>query len=64
LFWAFWGMTGLLVGTFFIAGLHTLLWFPKSLEWRRKLKKIHDDEANSKENSTEADNIKTDEDKK
>lgn len=39
LFWTFWGMTGLLVGTFFIAGLHTLLWFPRSIQWRRKLKK-------------------------
>ena len=45
LFWAFWGMTGLLVGTFFIAGLHTLLWLPRSLEWRRKLKAIHNDET-------------------
>jgi hypothetical protein len=62
LFWAFWGMTGLLVGTFFIAGLHTLLWFPKSLEWRRKLKKIRDDEANSNEDSPEPVNTKTDED--
>ena len=55
LFWAFWGMTGLLVGTFFIAGLHTLLWFPRSLEWRRKLKKIRDDEQNSAENNSDAD---------
>jgi hypothetical protein len=43
-------MTGLLVGTFVIAGLHTILWFPRSLEWRRKLKKIHDDEQISAEN--------------
>ena len=54
LFWAFWGMTGLLVGTFFIAGMHTLLWFPRSLEWRRKLKKIRDDEQNSAENNSDA----------
>ncbi|MBE0570058.1 MAG: hypothetical protein IH618_00815 [Ignavibacteriaceae bacterium] len=40
LFWAFWGMTGLLVVTFFIAGLHTILWLPRSLEWRRKLKEL------------------------
>ena len=44
LFWAFWGMTGLLVGTFFIAGLHTLLWLPRSLEWRRKLKAMHEND--------------------
>ena len=39
LFWTFWGMTGLLVGTFVIAGLHTLLWLPRSLQWRRELKR-------------------------
>jgi len=50
LFWTFWGMTGLLIGTFVIAGLHTLLWLPKSLEWRRKLKKMHEDETNPDEN--------------
>jgi hypothetical protein len=44
LFWAFWGMTGLLVGTFVIAGLHTILWLPRSLEWRRKLKKMQEEE--------------------
>ena len=56
LFWVFWGMTGLLIGTFFIAGLHTILWFPRSLEWRRKLKKIHDEEKNSVENKFDVDN--------
>ncbi len=39
LFWTFWGMTGLLIGTFFIAGLHTLLWLPRSLKWKRELAK-------------------------
>ena len=39
LFWTFWGMTGLLVGTFFIAGLHTLLWLPRSLQWKKELKR-------------------------
>jgi cytochrome b subunit of formate dehydrogenase len=38
LFLAFWGMTGLLVGTFAVAGLHTLLWLPRSLRYRRELK--------------------------
>ncbi len=28
LFWSFWGMTGLLIGTFTIGGAHTLLWLP------------------------------------
>ena len=32
-------MTGLLVGTFFIAGVHTLLWLPRSLQYRKQLKK-------------------------
>ncbi len=57
LFWVFWGMTGLLVGTFVIAGLHTLLWLPRSLEWRRKLKALHnlenkDDESESNQNKS------------
>lgn len=49
LFWAFWGMTGLLVFTFFISWVHTLLWLPRSFEWRKKLKAIHtaEDEINS-----------------
>jgi hypothetical protein len=45
-------MTGLLVGTFVIAGIHTLLWLPRSLQWRRKLKKMQsskDEEEKSKE---------------
>ncbi len=39
MFWTFWGMTGLLVGTFFIAGVHTLLWLPRSIQYRKELKK-------------------------
>ncbi len=39
LFWTFWGMTGLLLFTFVIAGVHTILWLPRSLKWRRELKK-------------------------
>ena len=35
LFWTFWGMTSLLVGTFVLGGLHTLLWFPRALAMRR-----------------------------
>ena len=34
LFWTFWGMTGLLVGTFLVAGIHTLAWLPRSLRYR------------------------------
>ena len=39
LFWTFWGMTGLLLGTFIIAGIHTLLWLPRSLKWRKEINK-------------------------
>jgi cytochrome b subunit of formate dehydrogenase len=41
LFWTFWGMTSLLVGTFLVAGLHTLAWLPRSLRYRRELKRTH-----------------------
>jgi hypothetical protein len=63
LFWVFWGMTGLLVGTFFIAGMHTLLWFPRSLEWRRKLKKIHDAENDSEATKSDPDKSENSKDK-
>ena len=35
IFWTFWFMTALLVFTFTLSLLHTLLWLPKSLEMRR-----------------------------
>ncbi len=38
LFWTFWGMTGLLAGTFLVGGAHTLLWLPRAFEMRRELK--------------------------
>ena len=44
LFWTFWGMTGLLIGTFIIAGAHTILWLPRSLQWKRKLKELEEEE--------------------
>jgi uncharacterized protein with PIN domain len=37
LFWVFWGMTSLLVGTFIVGGVHTLLWLPRAFEMRREL---------------------------
>ena len=43
LFWTFWGMTGLVITTFFIFGLHTILWLPRSLKWRRELRKMNDE---------------------
>lgn len=36
LFWTFWGMTALLLGTFVLSGLHTLLWLPRALQMRRE----------------------------
>ena len=36
LFFTFWGMTGLLIGTFVIGGLHTILWLPRAIQMRRK----------------------------
>jgi nitrate/TMAO reductase-like tetraheme cytochrome c subunit len=36
LYYTFWAMTGLLVGTFSIFGLHTILWVPRSLIERFK----------------------------
>ena len=36
LFWTFWCMTGLLIGTFTAGGAHTLLWLPRALQMRRQ----------------------------
>ncbi len=41
LFYTFWGMTTLLLGTFAISGAHTALWLPRSLQYRRKLIREH-----------------------
>ncbi|HCV42084.1 MAG TPA: hypothetical protein DGH68_01275, partial [Bacteroidetes bacterium] len=41
LFWTFWGMTSLLVGTFVFGGIHTLLWLPRALQMRRASNKKH-----------------------
>lgn len=38
LFWTFWGMTSLLIGTLVVSGLHAIAWLPRSLEYRRRLK--------------------------
>ena len=40
LFWAFWGMTSLLIAVFGFFGLHTLFWLPQSLKQRRKHKPV------------------------
>jgi cytochrome b subunit of formate dehydrogenase len=38
LFYTFWGMTSLLVGTLLVSGLHTAAWLPRSLKYRKELK--------------------------
>jgi cytochrome b subunit of formate dehydrogenase len=37
LFLTFWGMTTLLLGTLLVSGAHTLLWLPRSLEYRKQM---------------------------
>jgi len=49
LFWTFWGMTGLLVGTFMISGAHTLLWLPRALKMRRELREAEEAEERALE---------------
>jgi len=44
LFYAFWGMTTLLVGTFGFFGLHTLAWLPRSWKLRKELQAGHSPE--------------------
>jgi cytochrome b subunit of formate dehydrogenase len=38
LFYTFWGMTGLLIGTLVISGTHTALWLPRSFAYRKQIK--------------------------
>jgi len=40
LFYAFWGMTGLLASTFTFFGIHTLLWLPTSWRMRKEAKRL------------------------
>jgi cytochrome b subunit of formate dehydrogenase len=48
LFYTFWGMTFLLLGTFSMSFLHTLLWLPRSLQMRKKMKHFHTEHSNDK----------------
>ncbi|MEW6427599.1 MAG: hypothetical protein AB1568_06145 [Thermodesulfobacteriota bacterium] len=41
LFYTFWAMTGLLLGTFAFFGLHTLFWIPRSFRERFKKRREH-----------------------
>jgi uncharacterized protein with PIN domain len=38
LFYTFWGMTALLLGTFVVSGIHTLLWLPRAFQMRGELR--------------------------
>lgn len=49
LFWTFWGMTGLLVGTFVVSGAHTLLWLPRAMQMRRELRQAEEEERRTLE---------------
>lgn len=53
LFWSFWGMTGLLIFTFVLGGLHTLLWLPRSLKWKREIQKLEEENSLSESSTTE-----------
>jgi len=53
LFWTFWGMTGLLIGTFVFGGIHTLLWLPRAIQMRRKKKNESSDTKARDESSTD-----------
>ncbi len=43
LFITFWAMTGLLLGTFTISWLHTLMWLPRSLQYRKEIAAVTGD---------------------
>ena len=51
LFWTFWGMTALLIGTFTVSGVHTLLWLPRAFQMRRELRAAEAAAAEAEENS-------------
>jgi hypothetical protein len=51
LFWTFWGMTALLLGTFVVGGLHTLLWLPRAFQMRRELRAAEEQHAANHDSS-------------
>ena len=54
LFWTFWGMTSLLVGTFVMGAVHTILWLPRAFEIRREIR-AEEAEAAAREAKPEQD---------
>ena len=53
MFYTFWGMTLLLLGTFVIGGLHTLLWLPRAFQMRRELREAEEKAAAELEKSVD-----------
>ena len=53
LFWTFWGMTSLLIGTFIFGGIHTLLWLPRAFQMRREMRKEAGDTKAGNEGSAD-----------
>jgi len=56
LFYTFWGMTFLLLGTFVIGGLHTLLWLPRAFQMRRELRTAEEKAAAELEKPADKEN--------
>ncbi len=61
LYYTFWGMTALLIGTFTVGGVHTLLWLPRALQMRRELRAAEALEAQAEKNSGPTDSDAKDE---
>lgn len=49
LFWVFWGMTGLVIGTFFFSGVHTLLWLPRAWQMRKIHQQMEKEHGNERQ---------------
>ncbi|MBI1748840.1 MAG: cytochrome b/b6 domain-containing protein [Acidobacteria bacterium] len=49
LFYVFWSMTSLVIGTFFFSGMHTLLWLPRAWQMRKLHKKAEEADPNEKQ---------------
>ncbi len=49
LFYVFWGMTSLVIGTFLFSGLHTLLWLPRAWQMRKIHDQIEKEHANERQ---------------
>lgn len=65
LYWSFWGMTGLLIFTFVISGLHTILWLPRAIQMRKLIRsKLSEEKDFEKSSKDIEDKGKNGEDKK